>query len=133
MRLIRSERPEMSLPTNRLESWFRRPFFGGRDWMGLFDWDSLGDNFLPDTRLGADFYEDGEAYHVRMELPGISKKDLRVELENAVLTVSYDHHAREEESDEVMGSFIQSFTRSVSVPDGIAPEEVSKPKTIMVK
>lgn len=58
MQLIRSERPEMSMPTNRLSSWFRRPFLGDSDWLGMFDWDSLGDNFLPDTRIGADFFDD---------------------------------------------------------------------------
>jgi HSP20 family protein len=111
----------MSLPSNRLASWFRRPFLGERDWLGLFDWDSLGDNFLPDTRLGADFFEDADAYRVRMELPGIKKKDLQVELENAVLTVSCEQHAGDDESGEVT----RTFMRSVSIPDGIVADKVS--------
>ena len=121
MQLIRSERPEMRLPANRLESWFRRPFFGHRDWLGLFDWDSFGDNFLPSTRLGANFYEDSEAYHIRMELPGVAKKDLRVDLENAVLTVSCEQRDEDEQS----GKVTRTFSRSVSIPDGIVAEQIS--------
>ena len=121
MQLIRSERPEMSLPANRLSSWFGRPFFGDRDWLGMFDWDSLGDNYLPDTRIGADFFEDAGAYRVRMEMPGVKKKDLAVELENAVLTVSYEEHTRDDES----GESRRSFRRSVSIPDGVDADKVS--------
>lgn len=121
MQLIRSERPEMSLPVNRLSSWFRRPFFGDRDWLGMFDWDALGDNFLPDTRIGADFFEDAESYRIRMEMPGVKKKDLTVELENAVLTVSHEERTEDEES----GESRRSFRRSVSIPDGIDGEKVS--------
>lgn len=121
MQLIRSERPEMSLPTNRLSSWFRRPFFGDSDWLGMFDWDSLGDEFLPDTRIGADFFEDADAYRVRMEMPGVKKSDLTVELENAVLTVSYEEHTKDKES----GESRRSFRRSVSIPDGVVADKVS--------
>lgn len=120
MQLIRSERPEMSLPSNRLSNWFRRPFFGDRDWLGLLDWDSLGDNFLPDMRIGADFFEDADAYHVRMEMPGVKKNDLTVELENAVLTVSYEEHTKDDDT----GESRRSFHRSVSIPDGIVADKV---------
>ena len=147
MQLIRSERPELSRPSNRLDRWFRSPFFGGRDWLSMFDWDALGDNFLPDTRLGADLYEDADAYHVRMELPGVSKDQLEVELENAVLTVSCRYH----EGDEKSGEVSRAYSRSISIPDGaltdridaelkdgllmihIPKAEATKPKRIKVK
>ena len=120
MQLIRSERPEMSLPSNRLRSWFRRPFLGERDWLGLFDWDLLGDYFLTYTRLGADFFEDAEAYRIRMELPGVKKNELKVELENAVLTVSCEQHTEDDEEGETS----RRFSRSVSIPDGIVADKI---------
>lgn len=146
MQLIRSQRPELSAPSSRLEGWLGRPFLGGHRWPALFDWDDLFEDLLPARRLAADLYEDADAYHVRIELPGVKKEDLRVEVENAVLTVSYEKRFGAGE-DEQAG---ESFSRSISIPDdvvtdkltarledgiltvGMPKAEASKPRTIQV-
>lgn len=109
------------MPSSRLQSWFRDPFDTGRSWPGLFDWDSAWDSFLPKNGLAADLFEDDHAYHVRMELPGVKKKDVRVELENAVLTVSCQHSSGQSDDAERR----EAYHRSVSLPDGIVAEDVS--------
>ncbi|MFP4166370.1 MAG: Hsp20/alpha crystallin family protein [Opitutales bacterium] len=98
----------------------------------LFDLDSpaferfgsLFDDFLTGaTGLGqpaVDLYEDEQNYYARMELPGVKKDDIDLELENAVLTVK---SAKEEKSEQGEHSF--SFQRSISIPDGVALDKVS--------
>ena len=122
MQLIRYERPELGLPSARLGNWFRRPFWEGTAFPSLFDWDELWEDFAPGRRLAADLYEDEDAYHARFELPGVKKKQLKVELENAVLTVSFEHRTGGGEGGE---ESVQSYSRSLSVPDGVVAEKVN--------
>lgn len=119
MKLIRYERPNVGSSSLNLEDWFGNGdrFFGLRNWPNLFDWDVPGAN---ENRLGADLFEDEDAYYARFELPGVKKKDVRIELHNAVLTVS---HEREWKTGEE-GSSRESFSRSLSVPDDIDPERI---------
>ena len=122
MQLIRSQRPEPTTAlANPLLSWFRDPFLSGRRWP-LGDWDSVfEDMFSGVARLGADLFEDNEAYYVRMELPGVKKKDVNVELENAVLTVSGERHVKGADGEEST----ETFSRSVSIPDGVVAEKIT--------
>jgi HSP20 family protein len=55
-----------------------------------------------------------------MELPGVKKNVIDLELENAVLTCSgnYSEKTKDTETD-------YSFQRSISVPDGVALDQVS--------
>jgi HSP20 family protein len=121
MQLIRSRRPELSVPTSRWDSWLRDPFFGERSWPSLFDWDTLFEGVVPSRRLGADLFEDTEAYHLRVELPGVKKEDLRVELENAVLTVTYERRSGNKEGEQAG----EQYARSIQVPDGVAADKLS--------
>lgn len=111
MKLIRYEYP----PVNRLSTLMEQ---------FLSDLGPLGGVFEHPGRLGtafspaADLYEEGENYFVRMELPGVKKTDLRVELENAILTVSAEVKGKTPET-------VSSVSRSVSVPEGVDAEKVS--------
>lgn len=120
MQLIRSNRPEMSLPSNRLEGWLSEPFGGTGFWTRPFDFESLFNGFLPGNRLSADLFEDEEAYHARLELPGVKKKDVKVEVENAVVTVSY-----EKVHGDGDGEHTERHSRSFSLPDGVETDKVS--------
>ena len=71
-------------------------------------------------QLAANLYEDDKNFFVRMELPGVKKEAINLELENSVLTCSGNY------SDETKkGKADYSFKRSVSIPDGAAPDQVS--------
>lgn len=121
MQLIRSNRPELGLPSNRLDNWLSQPFGGNRHWPALFDWDSMMENFISGTRLPADFFEDEDAYHVRMELPGVKKKEIHVDIENSVMTVRYEHRVKNGKD----GESTETFSRSIAIPDGIVADKVS--------
>ena len=121
MQLIRYQRPEPTSLTHPLLNWFRDPFSSGRRWP-IGDWDSVfEDMFTPAGRLGADLFEDNDAYYVRMELPGVKKEDTEVELENAVLTVSGKRHTKGADG----GESTEEFSRSVSIPDGVAGDKIT--------
>ena len=100
-----------------------------------------------------DVSETEKEYKVRLETPGMEKNDVRVEVENGVLTISGEKRVNEEHKDEKCyrverryGSFARSlkFTGidqdkvSANYKDGvleitIAKTEAAKPKKIDIK
>lgn len=66
-----------------------------------------------------DVHETESERTVRMEIPGVKKKDITLELENAVLSV---RAKREEESDK--GSQTIELARSVTVGDDIDADKI---------
>jgi HSP20 family protein len=90
---------------------------GGR-FGSLFD--ELFAHQAADHGPAMDLYEDEHNFYARFELPGFSKKDVDVELENGVLRVRGERQSSAEEA-----SSAYRFDRSVSVPDGVDPERIS--------
>lgn len=116
MKLIRYKRPELTA-FDDIDRWFEEAFSNfGR-------WTSPIEGFTK-SRLAAqpaaDLYEDDDNYYVRYELPGVSKGDIKVELERNFLTLSGE---RKEKSNGEEKSF--SFNRVVTVPEGIDGNKVA--------
>lgn len=128
---------------NQLDSFFddilRTPFWGQHD-----------GKYLP----AVDIAESDNEYSLTFELPGIDKKDIKVGIEDGVLTVSGERKlSREEKGDNYIrteiagGSFRRSFTLPKTVDVGrisadykdgflkvkLGKSEVAKPKQIEVK
>ena len=65
---------------------------------------------------------------LRADLPGMSEEDLSIEIKDGVLTISGERRAEHEEKGEgfhrVERSF-GSFSRSLSLPDGVNPNQVA--------
>jgi HSP20 family protein len=95
------------------DSWFRQPFAGFPSASQLFS--AAGSN-----SLAADIHEDKDNYFAQFEVPGVKKEELKVELNNQILTVSA-------EKNQSAGDNEQSFslTRSISVPDGVQGDAIS--------
>jgi HSP20 family protein len=74
-----------------------------------------------------DLVETGDEFVLRADLPGLSEGDVHIELEDNVLTVSgerkADHEARKEGYYRVERSW-GSFSRSLTLPDGVDPDAV---------
>jgi HSP20 family protein len=74
-----------------------------------------------------DLVEEDKDYVLRADLPGLSEKDVNVEVEDNVLTISGE---RTTEHEERKGGFRRverasgSFSRSLTLPDGIDPDSV---------
>jgi HSP20 family protein len=75
-----------------------------------------------------DLVETEEHFVLRADLPGMSEEDVRIELEDTVLTVSgerkAEHEQREEGFHRVERAF-GAFSRTLTLPKGIDPEAIS--------
>jgi HSP20 family protein len=84
---------------------------------------TVGRRWIP----AMDLVEEGDRYVLRADLPGLSEKDVNIELESDVLTISGE---RKVEHSEEKGGYRRiersygSFSRSLTLPEGIDPEAV---------
>ena len=75
-----------------------------------------------------DLVETGEHFVLRADLPGMTEEDIKIELEDGTLTVSGERKAEHESENEgyyrVERAF-GSFSRSLTLPQGVDPEAVT--------
>ncbi len=100
--------------------WFDMPgFFAGRG-------QAVG--WLPPVEC----YLDQNQYHVRLAVPGVEQKDIRVQVHGNELTISGERRRDENISDE---RFLQrefsygAFERVVPLPEGVEPDKVQAQMT----
>ncbi len=74
-----------------------------------------------------DLVEEGERYVLRADLPGVREQDVKVEVNDNVLTVSGERHAEHEHRRDGYYRVERSsgrFSRSLLLPDGVDPKAV---------
>jgi HSP20 family protein len=74
-----------------------------------------------------DLVESDDDFVLRADLPGLSENDVNIELEDNVLTISGERKAEHEERKEGYYRVERasgSFSRSLTLPEGIDPEKV---------
>lgn len=98
---------------NNMDRFFDRSFWDRDFWPGMIPSPSNGNSFPVDV------YGDDASYFLVAELPGITKEDVELKLENAVLTIDAKRKKGEGENARVF-----SVTRSITVGDDINPDEV---------
>ena len=93
------------------------------------DFDRLINNFFHTDRLisndginlfpATNIKETSDDYHISLELPGIDKEELKVSIENNILTVSAEKNC-DKTNDEATYHFLErrfgTFKRSIPVP-----------------
>lgn len=102
------------------DEWFRHPFAGFPS-IGQF----IGNlpEFLSNAnsgRLSADIHEDKDNYFAQFEVAGVKKEDVKVELNNQLLTVTAEKKEKTAEGEQSY-----TLTRSVSVPDGVKADAIA--------
>jgi HSP20 family protein len=86
------------------------------------------DFYLPGrgwSMLGGDVFEDDDRLVVRLELPGMDKQDINIEVLDDALVVSGEKRFQRESSEgrwRVMQCAYGSFRRSVPLPEKVRPE-----------
>ena len=102
--LTRWEPMELADVENRLSRFFGRRT-NGREDIALADWEPL-----------ADITEDEKEYVIKAELPDVKKDDVKVIVENGVLTIAGERKFEKEEKkkkyhrvERAYGSFVRSF------------------------
>jgi HSP20 family protein len=107
------------------------------------------------TFPNVDIIEGKDGFHIKADMPGLDKKDIKVEIENGVLTISGEK--KEEKTEKEKNRYYHyersygSFCRSFRLPENISNEnvdakyangvleldikkmEIAKPKAIEVK
>src|SRR5437660_9573969 len=104
--LTRWEPMELADVENRLSRFFGRRRTNGRDDLTIADWEPL-----------ADITEDDKEYIIKAELPDVKKEDVKVTVENGVLTIAGERKFEKEETkrkfhrvERGYGTFVRSFT-----------------------
>ncbi|MFE8070436.1 Hsp20/alpha crystallin family protein [Marinobacteraceae bacterium S3BR75-40.1] len=88
----------------------------GRDLMQRADW-----------APAVDISEDKEAFYIHAELPGVKKDDIKVNVQDGVLTLQgerRDERDVEEEKRHRIERFYGSFARSFTLPENVDEEGV---------
>jgi HSP20 family protein len=101
-----------------MDAWFAAPFTGFSALNPVFDFGRLVT--APASRLATDVFEDDDHFYARLEVPGVKKEDVKVELADRKLTISITR--RENTAD---GERTHSLARSLTVPDSVADEAIS--------
>jgi len=76
---------------------------------------------------GLNVYETDEAFELTLELPGMSKGDIEISMENNLLTISGERkHTREEDKQTYhrVESRFGKFSRSLPLPNNVNEEEI---------
>ena len=126
---------EMSTLQHRINHLFNEPFFrsGEDDELRMGTW-------YP----AVDMFDDDDKIVIKAELPGMDKKDISVDIENRVLTLSgernYDNEVEEENyyrRERATGKFKRAFNLPADVDedqikadfkDGVLKVEIPKPE-----
>ena len=126
---------DMSTLQHRINHLFNEPFFhsGDDDELSLGTW-------YP----AVDMFDDDDKIVIKAELPGMEKKDISVDIENRVLTLSgernYDNEVKEENyyrRERATGRFKRVFNLPADVDsdqikadfkDGVLKVEIPKPE-----
>ncbi len=99
----------------------------------LFDWNGLLDNFFTDTPVwnartpAVDVREQENEYLMEAELPGLAEKDIELNVEDNILTLSSKKEESKEE--EKNGYLIRErcnyeFARTFVLPKGVDREKI---------
>jgi len=144
-------------PTRELSAWPSELLSIQREMNRLFDTFARGDEEAQGLSVwtpAVDIAERDDEYVVRMELPGVRKEDVRITIENNMLTIRGEKKQEQTVSDDAFrrversyGSFQRSFTLPVAVradkidamaQDGVLTvklpkAEEARPKQIEVK
>jgi HSP20 family protein len=85
---------------------------------------ALSDFVAPalDLRPPVDLYEDKENTYVRVEVPGVNREAINVEVVDGYLTISASRKSQANEGD---GEESLAFSRSVSIPENVQADKVS--------
>jgi HSP20 family protein len=98
-------------------------FFGRTTSLMPFEESLSGWEFGPPV----DIYEDDQRMTFKVEVPGIDEKDIKVEIENNVLTVHGERKLEKdvkEENFRRMERHYGAFSRSFTLPSTVDPEKI---------
>lgn len=100
------------------DEWFRNPFAGFPTLGRLFDWDGVFGGAVG-GHLATDIHEDKDNYYATFEVPGVKKEDVKIELNDRMLTVTVEKKEKHGDSESSC-----TASRSISVPDSVKADAI---------
>lgn len=84
---------------------------------------NAANSFMPAVNIR----EDENAYFIELAAPGLDKKDFKLELDNDLLTISYEKQEEKEEKGEYTKREFsyQSFKRSFNLPKSVENNKIA--------
>ena len=80
------------------------------------------------TFPNVDIIEGKDGYHIKADMPGLDKKDIKVEVENGVMTISGEKKEEKVEREKNRYYHLErtygAFCRSFRLPDNVSSEHV---------
>jgi HSP20 family protein len=88
------------------------------------------DDSLSKRRLPVNLRETEKSYELELVAPGLKKEDFSVNLNNDLLTISFEHKEENKEENKQEGYlrreyYMQSFSRSFTLDDTIDAEQIN--------
>ena len=95
----------------------------------LNEWTRFGkdDETVQYSNVPANIHETKEAYHLELSAPGLKKEDIKINMENGLLTISYEQkeEVKSEDYKTVRREFkYSSFKRSFTLSDKIDADHI---------
>ena len=113
-------RPQGSDVFNKI---FNDDYFFGLPVFPMNERQSAGGNFYP----ALDVIEEKEQYVLKADLPGINKEDIKVSMENGILTIEGERKSETEHKDKQVHRVERSygrFVRSLNLGTGIDENKI---------
>jgi HSP20 family protein len=89
----------------------------------FFQFPVISSGFSPKV----DIAETKESFELSVQLPGVNKEDVKIELEGNLLSISGERKFNKEESDKSwrkVESYYGAFSRSFTLPDNVDKENI---------
>lgn len=89
----------------------------------FFQFPVISSGFSPKV----DIAETKESFELSVQLPGVNKEDIKIELEGNLLSISGERKFNKEESDKTwrkVESYYGAFSRSFTLPDNVDKENI---------
>ena len=89
--------------------------------------ETFGDGKESEWTLAVDVVERDDAYVLRASLPGLKTEEIKLEVEDDILTISAEHEESEEDKGE---NYVRrerrygAFSRSLALPKGIGVDDI---------
>jgi HSP20 family protein len=89
--------------------------------------EEMGDGKGRSWTLAIDLVERDDKYVLRADVPGVKPEDVKIEVDDDVLTVSAQHEETEEEKQD---TYVRrerrygSFSRSITLPKGVGADDI---------
>lgn len=112
-------------PFNEFRS-FRRGFDFVNELMNTMEQKKELSNVV-DFKPNVNTVEGKSAYHIEVDLPGVKKEDIHINVENNILTISGDRKVKTEVKEEdyyKVESSYGSFSRSFTLPEKVDVENI---------